>query len=140
MGKFTIRKNYWFAWQMLPGYVGEGCVPYCSPIFVTDFEPLKTGKNIFSLKFINVFYAEGVQNFSINIQVLKRARGYLVGRLIYDPKEDSDRCAIISHIEYEWIKRFCPELWYHRPPSSCTPAAQNRVSNYLKEVFFREEH
>lgn len=137
MKQFEITKDRWFAWQMIPGYIGERSVPYCSPIFITGIKPLKTGKGIFHIDFINVFYAEGVQNFSIKIKMLKRAENYLIGDLIYSDNEDSGRCAVISHIEFEWVKKFCPELWYQRPPSSCSSIAANSITEYLNEVFLK---
>lgn len=44
--KFSIHASQWFGWQMNPGYFGERCVPYFSPIYVTRVAPLKTGKGI----------------------------------------------------------------------------------------------
>ena len=120
---------------MIPGYVGERSVPYYSPIYVNAVEPRKTGKSILRLDFLNVLYAQGVQDFRIDIRVLKRAKDFLVGELIDVPGEDTGRVAIISHIEFSWIERFCPNLWYHRPPSS-TSHGTDSVSDYLDEVFF----
>jgi len=132
--QFTIYPNRWFAWQMIPGYFGERSVPYCSPIYVTAVRPLKSGKGELDIEFFNAFYAQGVQDFELRLKVLKRAENYLVADLIYAPGEDSGRCAVINHIEMEWLRRFCPEFWYHRPPSSCSSAAQGSVSIYLNEA------
>jgi hypothetical protein len=41
---FKLFAPRWFGWQMNPGYVGERCVPYFSPIHVTRVAPLKTGQ------------------------------------------------------------------------------------------------
>jgi hypothetical protein len=136
MEQFKIIEKRWFAWQMIPGYIGERSVPYCSPIFVENVKPLNSGKGIINIQFIIVFYAEGTQSFSLNIKVLKRAENYLIGDLKYSLNEDSGKCAVISHIEFEWVKRFCPELWYNRPPSSCSNIASGSISKYLDEVFF----
>lgn len=137
MEQIAIHKNGWFAWQMIPGYTGARLVPYCSPIYVTNITPLKTGKGLINLEFSNVLYAQGVQDFSLDLRVFKRAKDYLVGELVYSPNEDSGRTAIISHIEFQWVQRFCPELWYHRPPSS-TVHGSSSISAYLSEVFFHE--
>ena len=117
---------------MIPGYVGERSVPYCSPIYVTKVEPLKTGQGKIRIEFINVFYAAGAQGFGMNMTVLKRAKDYLIAEI--DP---NDRSAVISHIEFEWVKRFCPELWYNKPPSSVTSTGS--ISLYLDEVFFSND-
>ena len=57
---FSIFAPGWYGWQMNPGYFGERCVPYFSPIHVTRVTPLKTGKGILEIDFWNVCYAEGV--------------------------------------------------------------------------------
>jgi len=132
--KLKLVPQSWYAWQMIPGYIGQRNVPYCSPIFVERVVPKKTGKGILALDFVNVFYAEGVQGFSIDLKVLKHSENYLVADLLYG-SEGPDRSAIISHIEFAWIERFCPELWYYRPPSSIGGAASGSVSLYLSEVF-----
>lgn len=137
MELFEIKKERWFAWQMIPGYIGERSVPYCSPIYLRSIKPLKSGKGIISINFLNVFYAEGVQSFSLKLKVIKRAKNYLIGEIIDNEDEDPSRCAVISHIEFEWVKRFCPELWYNRPPSSCSSLAANSITEYLNEVFFK---
>ena len=132
--KLKLFPQSWYAWQMIPSYIGQRNVPYCSPIFVFLFVPKKTGKGFLSLYLVNVFYAEGVQGFSIDLKVLKHSENYLVADLLYG-SEGPDRSAIISHIEFAWIERFCPELWYYRPPSSIGGAASGSVSLYLSEVF-----
>jgi hypothetical protein len=132
MSKFSIQADQWFTWQMVPGYLGGQSVPFFSPIYVTDVHPLKTGKNILRLKFLNVLYAPGVQDFNIDLKLLKRDKDYLIGELT---GEDSGRVAIISHIGFAWVERFCPELWYQRPPSS-TKYGKDSIRGYLDDIFF----
>ena len=74
------------------------------------------------------------QNFSVDLKILKHSTDYLIADLLYKTGEP-DRAAVISHIEFAWIERLCPELWYHRPPSSLGGAADRSVSQYLSEVF-----
>jgi hypothetical protein len=31
--KLKLVADSWYAWQMIPGYGTERCVPYCSPIY-----------------------------------------------------------------------------------------------------------
>jgi hypothetical protein len=126
-GKFNIFAPRWFGWQMNPGYIGDRCVPYFSPIHVTRVVPLKTGKGILEIDFRNVCYAEGVQNFEgIRLKVLLRAENYLIGHLQgYDFEV---RSAIISHIEFAWLDRFCPHIVNANPKSGS-------VSLYLDRIF-----
>jgi hypothetical protein len=137
--KLKLAPNCWYAWQMIPGYIGERSVPYCSPIFMQRVVPRKTGKGVLGVSFVNVFYAEGVQDFSLDMRILKHAADYIVAELLYG-NDDPDRVAVISHIEFKWIERFCPRLWFHRPPSSLNSAGTGSVSAYLGEVFGLGKH
>ena len=121
---------------MIPGYSGERAVPYCSPIHVSSFQPLKTGKSIVRIAFHNALYAEGVQGFELDMRILKRSENYLISELRYGENANVDRCAVISHIEFGWVERFCPELWAQYPPSRMSSGATGSISVYLDEVFF----
>jgi hypothetical protein len=123
---------------MIPGYLGQRCVPYSSPIWIQSVTPLKKGTARLRLSFQNVLYASGVQDFDLELRVLKRAANYLVAELDNGSSGPPDRVAVISHIEFEWLRRFCPELWSHHPPDSCSDAARASVSMYLSEVFHRD--
>ena len=136
MDRFKITEGRWLAWQMIPGYLGERSIPYCSPIYVTRFRPLKSGKGTVRMAFHNALYAEGVQGFQLDMRILKRAKDYLISELMYGDTFDDDRCAVISHIEFCWVERFCPEVWAQYPPSSTKAGATDSVSAYLNEVFF----
>jgi hypothetical protein len=133
-GKFNISAPRWFGWQMNPGYVGERCVPYFSPIHVTRVAPLKTGKGILEIDFWNVGYAKGVRDFEgIRLNVLLRAENYLIGHLQgYDFEV---RSAIISHIEFAWLNHFCPHIVKAHPPFDMNAAYSGSVSLYLDRIF-----
>ena len=111
---------------MLPGYFGERMTPYCSPIYIQRVNPLKTGGGLLRLTFFNALYAEGVQDFQVDLKVLKRATNYLLADLPYDP----ERSAVVGHIEFQWLEQFCPNLISAHPPKS-----HSSVSVYLNELF-----
>lgn len=131
---FSLKPKHWFAWQMIPGYTGTRCVPYCSPIWVHSVVPKKTGQGILELEFWNVGYAEGVQTFTLELKILHRSADYLVSKLLYSGT-DVDRCAVISHIEFGWLEKFCPWIWQYHPPTAYGPLAESSISHYLDAVF-----
>lgn len=133
MKRFTIRPNEWFAWQMFPGYAG---LPYTSPIYVRGFQPLKTGDGLFRLQFINVFYAKGVKDMDMELRVLSRQHDFLLAALIDDPGQNPDRFVVISEIGFEWIERFCPQLWSTNPPAEELRKQPDGVASYLDGAFF----
>ena len=124
----------WYGWQMVPGYLGERNVPYFSPIRVFSITPLKTGRGILKMSFWNVLYADGVQDFNLDLRVLKHEANYVIGEM-HDASGPDDRSAVISHIEFDWIRHCCPSLWAAHPPATVSPAAQLSVSAYLDELF-----
>jgi hypothetical protein len=133
--KLQLTPTHWYGWQMLPGYFGEPRVPYFSPICVKEVKPRRTGKGILALGFINTLYAEGVQDFTLDLRILKHEASYLVSEILYGKDGPWDRTAIISDIGFEWIQHFCPGIWAARPPSSFLGIEQGSVSQYLNALF-----
>lgn len=134
MPKFMLDTSHWYGWQMVPGYAGERNVPYFSPMYLRAFAPRKTGRRELHVEFLNAQYAEGVQEFSIDLKILKHSQDYLVAEIAY-VDVSVDRVAVISRIEFEWIRRCCPEIWAAQPPASFGSIEQNSVSYYLHAVF-----
>ena len=131
MVRFTLERGNWYAWHMFPGYAG---VPYFSPIYLFDFIPLKTGARRINLHFFNSFYADGVQDFDLDLEVLLRAKDHLTTNIIPDPVEIPKQTAIISHVSYEWIEEFFPEMTRDYPIERHDPRRES-VSRYLSSVF-----
>lgn len=109
--------------------------PYFSPIRINRVTPMKTGKGILNISFFNALYAEGVQELQIDLRILKHEENYMIADLIYDHATSSDRAALISRIEFDWMRQFCPKIWSTRPPRTLSRAAQESVSAYLDELF-----
>lgn len=110
---------------------GRWNVPYFSPIYVELVTPRKTGRRILHIRFINAFYAQNVQDFELDLEIIKHTPGYLVANLV----GSEDRCAVISQIEFGWIEQFCPSLWSEHPPHSLGSAAAGSASMYMHAVF-----
>jgi hypothetical protein len=75
---------------------------------VREVTPLKSGKGILKVEFYNAGYAEGVQDFTVQIRVLKRTPDYLFGELTGEPK---GRSCVVSLVTAEWLGKFCPDFW-----------------------------
>lgn len=125
----------WYGWQMIPGHLGERNVPYFSPIRVIQITPKKTGRGVLNVHFWNVLYAEWVQDFDLDIRVLKHEPDYLITDILYVGSGSKGRAAVISHVEFEWIRRFCPDIWSAHPPKQMSAGAQANISVYLDELF-----
>jgi hypothetical protein len=135
---FTLFVPYWFGWQLLPGYFGERCVPYFSPIQITRVQSLKTGKGVFEPDFLNACYAEGLQDFrGVRIKVLLRGANYFLGHLV--DYEGEVRSAIISDIEFPWLRQCCPEIIRIHEPEAMGPTYAGSVQLYLGHIFSIDE-
>lgn len=132
--KLQLAPGRWYGWQMLPGY-GAPPAPYFSPIRVKDVMPRKTGRGILRLGFTTALYAQGVQHFTLDLRILKHEDSYLVSELLYGKDGPSGRSAIISHMGFAWIQRFCPDMWAAHPASSLRGIEQGSVSHYLDALF-----
>ena len=104
---FTLEKDRWYAWEMLPGYTDNR---YYSPIRVEKIQPLQTGRGIFELHFWNACYAEGVRDFSMRLMVLHRGQKYMIVKPLYGNDSENDRCVIISPISISWLHCHIPEV------------------------------
>jgi hypothetical protein len=97
---FTLRPGDWAAMEMWPGYV-EPSVPYFSPVRIESVKPLKTGQREILIRLFNAGYAEGVQDFSLRLQVLARTRTHLIARRT-DPG-CSDRIHCFAAMTRAWF-------------------------------------
>jgi hypothetical protein len=113
---------------MLPGYVGgTGFVPYYSPIYVQRITPMRTGRDTLKLEFINAMYAAGVQEFELQLLVLKRTGTYLIAEI----EDSDDRTAIIGRMGFEWLKNVLPGWMQVHPPDRAKEPYKSDVQLYL---------
>lgn len=132
---FTLRPNCWYGWQMIPGYAGESYVPFCCPCWINEVLPQKTGKGLLTLDVWVTGYAEGVNNGEAFLKVIHRGDTYLIAQILYPDAPDINRCVVISQIEFDWVRRFCPELWEAHPPNRIKHLKSASISRYLDDVY-----
>lgn len=99
--RFTLIPSHWFGLTMFPGYVD---CPYHSPIRVDAIESL--GNRMFQLRFLNLGYAAGVQDFSKRLRTLRRTQTHLVA----EETEVEDRTYVLVSLNPAWLRRHFPEL------------------------------
>lgn len=133
--RLRLSPGRWYGWLMLPGYSERGGAPYRSPIHVTAVTPRKTGKGILGLTFRNVLYAQGVQDFDVDLRILTHHRDYLVGTLLYGEQGPHDRTAVISRISLEWIRQMCPGVNAKSRLEATVGSTSENVTAYLNDLF-----
>ena len=133
--RFTLERNAWYAWQMLPGYTGS---PYLSPIRIHRVEPLGTGARRLRLHFYNAFYAEGVQDFVLTIQTLSRQREYLVGAVLHGDR-CSDRTCIVHDVTFDWLETNARHMVENERPKHGERHGVDGVQHYLNRVLGEQD-
>jgi hypothetical protein len=99
--RFTLERGHWYGLTMFPGYFD---CPYHSPIRVDEIEAL--GGREFSLRFLNLAYATGVQNFTKRLRTLRRAKSHLLA----EETEVDDRTYVVVAFNKSWLKEHFPHL------------------------------
>jgi hypothetical protein len=129
LSKFLLEPKHWYAWQMVPGYTSDRVLPYFSPIYVWSTRALNTGPRKLALRFLNAQYAEGVQAVELDLRIVIHAQDYLVAEILHN---EEARTAIVSRVGFDWIRRFCPEVWDAHPPRSLD---EGNVPQYLNAIY-----
>jgi hypothetical protein len=100
--RLTLERQMVCGWTMYPGY---GSYPYRSPIIVEEVVP--QGGRTFDLKFINVFYAAGVQEMTYRLRTLRRERTFQIAEAV-EHDGPSERVVIIEPMTRAWIEELAP--------------------------------
>lgn len=132
---FTLEPNRWHGWQMIPGYAGERCVPFFCPCWMNAVTPQKSGKGLLKLDVWVTGCAEGINNGEANLKVIHRGENYLIAQMLFRDAPEASRSVVISHIEFEWVRRFCPELWASHPVERTPSFGSGSISFYLDDIF-----
>lgn len=112
MGDGVVLDPGWWCWLEAPVvFPGWGA----SPVFATRVEPLKTGKGMLRLSFIQPIHRVTACERDVVLRVLFRGDRHLVGTLKDD--EGAIRTAILAAPDYGWLETYCPVLLRRRPPS-----------------------
>lgn len=114
MGAVVLGQGWW-CWLEAP-IVSPGWG--ASPVFVQHVEPLKTGKGMLRLSFIQAVHPIAACEREVVLRVLFRGDRHIVGTL-----KDNDgaiRTAILAAPDYGWLETYCPVLQRRRPPSGPT--------------------
>lgn len=98
---FTLVPDSWYALTMYPGY---GDQPYRSPVQVHDVRTL-SGRRL-ELRYWDVGYAAGVQDFSRVFRTLQRSKGSIVMHEV----PNASRITIFEPLTAAWTVAFTPEF------------------------------
>lgn len=98
---FLLETGGWYGLSMFPGYSD---VPYHSPVKVNELASLNDWS--FSVEFLNVAYAAGVQQFDQTFAILKETSEFVA----CESDDHPDRLYLFSMLTKGWIGACLPEL------------------------------
>ena len=112
-------------WGMLetPAVEGFGA----SPVFVEKVVPLKTGKGLLKLEFVQAIHPIASSRREVTLQVLVRTEDRLVGELKY--LEAMSRTMVLTAVDVDWLHQHCAVFirrhqrshWLSRDPEPLSP-------------------
>jgi hypothetical protein len=109
--RLALEAGQWYGWQEVPvPHPGWGA----SPVYLIDAEPLKTGKGILRLSFIQALHPVCATKRSIDLRVGVQTPGAIAGSFV--AADGTVGTATISVADIDWIKGYSPQLWRQRPP------------------------
>lgn len=99
--RLTLLPGQWYGCTMYPGY-GDGT--YHSPIWVRHVQPM--GNRRFTLEYLNLAYAAGVQMMAYDLETLNRQEQYLIAAI-----PASDRSVVIEPLTTTWFRNHLPHAY-----------------------------
>lgn len=112
--RLFLAPNTWFGWQVIREGQPEDPPWQCTPIYVTDVRPLKTGKGILRVSFIAALARRASKQLKIDLRVGIHTSDCIIAE--FSDGETSRCVAVIRAISLPWIQQYCAELWSRRPP------------------------
>lgn len=100
--RLTLERQMVCGWTMYPGYASY---PYRSPIIIEELIP--QGGRTFELRFINIFYAAGVQEMTYRLRTLRREPTFQIAEA-FEHDRPSGRVVIIEPMTQAWIEELAP--------------------------------
>src|SRR3954469_20110863 len=101
--RLALEAGQWYGWQEVPvPHPGWGA----SPVYLIDAEPLKTGKGILRLSFIQALHPVCATKRSIDLRVGVHTPGAIAGS--FAATDGTAGTATISAADIGWLKGYCP--------------------------------
>ena len=117
-----VRTGKWYGWHMFPGY---SSLPYSSPILVRSVGPARS-PNRLTIDFVNIGYAEGVQDFCIELSLSAWGDSYLAGT--YD--DESGRMGVVTALTPDWLSQHFPRSFEVLPALRDAATAEQVASTF----------
>jgi hypothetical protein len=103
--RFDLREGRWYGYEMLGAYDN----PYWSPIYA---ESVKRSGRKLAMRFWNVRYAAGVQDFTKQFRLLHETSTHLLAAIEGQP----ERSAIIAELKGAWPDLVIPSHFLKSHP------------------------
>lgn len=114
--KFIMSPRHWYSWQILSREAHVAPPWRCTPVYISDIQPLKTGKGILRIEFIAALHPGAAQRKKIDVRVLVHLPGALIGT--WRENDGSEQICLFGVVDFAWLEQHCTMFWTRFPPSS----------------------
>lgn len=138
---YMLKPRCWSGLTEVPAY---GTHFVSTPVYVSAVKPLKTGKGLLQLEFIQPLAPGGGRNRVIVGKVVQKTKDH-TKVLFEDQEELAPRTAVLSSSTFDWLETYCPELMTRRPRKGPLfyvdgePIGEPTPQEHLERVFGRTE-
>lgn len=109
MAKLELTIGKWWGLLEVPARAPAWSA---SPVLITNVTPLKTGKSLLALEFVQPIHPGGAVERNLTLQVIQHDFDHLVGR--YDDA-GRRRLAVLCEADFDWMATYCAEHLRRRP-------------------------
>ena len=132
---FNVAENRWYGWVQVPAAAFGWAA---SPVLITKVTPLKSGKGLLRLHFLQPLWPGGGCQRDVTVRVVLHREDHLAASFEQDGIQHS---VIIAAAEPAWLASYCPEHLQRRPVTSSglyidgIPLHSTTADQHLGHVF-----
>jgi hypothetical protein len=131
-----LEPRRWYAWQTVSAKGASA--PWCTPAFVTEVQPLKTGKGILRIDFIAVLHRVAAKRLRADLRIALHRPSHLVGT--YVDEKGEEQTGVFQAVDFRWLEQYCTSFWRRFPKSRFEPYGDlDSIDTYLNLAFGHTE-
>ncbi|GGC67480.1 hypothetical protein GCM10011504_51800 [Siccirubricoccus deserti] len=140
----VLHPRRWYAFQTIPGERPDSAFRPCTPAFITEVTPLKSGKGVLRLGFVAALCPVAAERRTLDLRVVLHRADYLIGTFL--DAGGCERTAIFREVDLPWLAHYATEFWSRFPPSSLEHEGIGfaietwDAQTYLNEAFGPDEN
>jgi len=129
----NLQPGHWYGWQEIGN--NEIVAPFaCTPVFLLDTKPLKTGKGLLAVSFLAAIHPIRPSRVDLRLRVVHRRGDCLVGTWL--DSSGTEHTGIVCTLTLSWLEQHCHMFTSRFPvwPAGGMPEV-DVLGRYLEKTF-----